>query len=116
MTIAPLALIAVLTAMTLSGCAGNAPQSDQARADAATNAACRQRANEVFDRQNRGTIYSANSSANSPFSANFTPGVTSRGLSDQFAHDRMVSDCVRNSGTGADRSQPAPTQPAPTQP
>ena len=111
MPIAPLFLIAVLTAVTLTGCAANAPQSDQARAAAATNAACRQRANEIFDSQNRGTIYSANSSANSPFSANFTPGVTSRGLSQQFAHDRLVNDCVRNSGTGADRSEPAPNQP-----
>ena len=73
--------MAVLTAIILSGCADGAPQSPQAQADAATNAACRQRANEVFDRQNRGAIYSANSSANSPFSANFTPDVTSRGLS-----------------------------------
>ncbi len=103
-----LRIMAALTAISLSGCADNAPQSGQARADAATTAACRQRANEVFDRQNRGAIYSANSSANSPFSANFTPDVTSRGLPQQFAHDRMVSDCVRNSGTGAERSQPPP--------
>jgi hypothetical protein len=107
--------LAVLAAIALSGCADSAPQSPQAQANAATAAACRQRANEVFDRQNRGTIFSSNSSANAPFSANFTPDNTTRGLSSQFAHDRLVNDCIRNTGTGAERSQPQSGQPAPKQ-
>jgi hypothetical protein len=97
---------ALLAAVAMSACDGGSPQTGQAQADAQTVAACRQRANEVFDRQNRGAIYAPNSSANSPFSANFTPDNPSRGLSQQFAHDRLVNDCVRNTGTGAERSQP----------
>jgi outer membrane biogenesis lipoprotein LolB len=106
-----LRILAALTAISLSACAGDAPQGGQAQADAATTAACRQRANEVYDRQNRAAIYSANSSSNAPFSANYTPDVSDRGLSQLFAHDKLVSDCVRNTGTGAERSQPPPNQP-----
>nr|WP_294521188.1 hypothetical protein [uncultured Rhodopila sp.] len=100
---------ALLGAVALSAC-DSAPQTAQQQADAQTAAACRQRANEIFDRQNRGAIYAANPSTNSPFSANFTGDNPSRGLSQQFAHDRQVSDCIRNSGTGAERSQPPADQ------
>jgi hypothetical protein len=103
-----LRILVALTAISLSACADGAPQSSQGQADAATTAACRQRANEVYDRQNRGAIYAANSSANAPFSADYTPDVSDRGLSQLFAHDKLVSDCVRNTGTGAERSQPPP--------
>jgi hypothetical protein len=104
-----LPLGALAGTVALSACSP-APQTPQARADAETLAACRQRANEVYNQQNRGDIYSANSSENSPFSANYVPGITSRGLPQLFAHDRMVNDCVRNAGTGAERSKaPAPT-------
>lgn len=96
---------ALLAAVAVSAC-DSAPQTPQQQANSQTLAACRQRANEVFDRQNRGAIYAPNSSANSPFSANFTPDNPSRGLSQQFAHDRLVNDCVRNTGTGSERSQP----------
>ncbi|PPQ33146.1 hypothetical protein [Rhodopila globiformis] len=102
-----LSVCALTGVLALSACDA-APQSSQARADAATVAACRQRADEVYNQQNRGAIYSANSSENAPFSANYTPGVTSRGLSALFAHDRMVNDCVRNTGTGAERSVAPP--------
>jgi hypothetical protein len=98
-----LPLGAVAGAIALSACSP-APQSSQARADAETVAACRQRADEVYNQQNRGDIYSANSSENAPFSANYVPGITSRGLSQLYAHDKLVSDCVRNTGTGAERS------------
>jgi hypothetical protein len=98
-----LPLGALAGALALSAC-DSAPQSSQARANAETVAACRQRANEVYNQQNRGEIYSANSSENSPFSANYVPDIPSRGLSQLFAHDKLVSDCVRNTGTGAERS------------
>ena len=72
-------------------------------------AACRQRANQVYEQQNRGQIFSTASQVNSPFSNNYAPGDTNRGLSDVFAHDRMVNDCVRNTGTGAERAPPSPS-------
>jgi hypothetical protein len=95
----------LLSAIALSACDG-APPSGQARADAATQAACRRRAEQAYEQQNRGQIYSTQSQVNMPYSANYVPDVPNRGLSDVFAHDRMVSDCVRNTGTGAERPPP----------
>jgi hypothetical protein len=97
--------------ITLSGCGNPAPLTGQAQADAATRSACRQRAEAAYNQQNRGDIYSPASQVNSPFSGNFLPDKTDRGLSQQFSHDEMVSNCVR-SGTGAERTPPQPvTQP-----
>src|SRR4051794_39120221 len=111
----PTALAAILAgATTLSACSP-APQSPQARADSETLAACRQRAEDVYRQQNRGDIYSPASSVNTPFSSNYVPGIPDRGLSQIYAHDRIVSNCVRNTGTGAERS-PAPTAPSPVPP
>jgi hypothetical protein len=99
-------------AIALSGCASRAPLTGQAQADAATRSACRQRAEAAYNQQNRGDIYSPASQVNSPFSGNFLPDKTDRGLSQLFTHDEMVSNCVRNSGTGEERTPPRPiTQP-----
>ncbi len=73
----------------------------------------RERANEAYDRQNRGEIYAPQSQVNTPYSTNYIPGDQNRGLSDLFVHDRMVSDCVRNTGTGTDRDVP-PEAPPPS--
>jgi hypothetical protein len=97
--------ICLFGAAALSGCAGP-PVSGQAEADAQTRAACRQRADQAYDQQNRAEIFSPASQVNTPFSANYVPRVN-RGLSDLFAHDQLVSDCVRNTGTGTDRTVPA---------
>ncbi len=96
--------------LMLSGCGDHIPLSGQAQADASTQTACRQRASAVYDQQNRAQIYSpsAASRVNTPFSANYTPVETDQGLSQIFTQDRMINDCVRNSGTGAERSQPPP--------
>ena len=100
------ALVVCVGGGGLSGCGAPRP-GVQAQADAATRAACENRAEQAYDQQGRGEIYSPQSQVNIPYSANYTPSVTDRGLSDLFAHDRMVSDCVRNTGTGADRSVPS---------
>jgi hypothetical protein len=110
--VTPTALLTCLIA--LSGC--DAPQGGQAQADAATRAACQQRANQAYDQQNRGEIYSSPANINTPYSANVVPGMSDRGLSDLFAHDRMVSDCVRNTGTGTERSPAAPPPSPPAAP
>ncbi|HEY0183796.1 MAG TPA: hypothetical protein VGC09_13400 [Rhodopila sp.] len=106
----PAGLLALGMAL-LSGC-DRPPPSAQAQADAATRAACERRANQAYDLQNRDQIYSPQSQVNTPYSANYTPDVSNRGLSDLFVHDRMVSDCVRNTGTGTDRTPPGTPAPA----
>jgi hypothetical protein len=97
----------LLGSLALSACA-TAPQSPQAQADAATRNACRQRAEQAYEQQNRAEIYSPPATVNTPYSANYVPNQTDRGLSDLFAHDRLVSDCVRNTGTNSDRTPPTP--------
>ena len=103
--------IVVLPALALAYCAPPPPPTGQARADAATLSACREHAEEVYNRNNRDTIYTI-SSRDSPFSANYTPGVTDRGLAQQYVHENMVRDCVRNTGTETDRSPTASPPPA----
>jgi hypothetical protein len=94
--------------VVLSGCGDQAPLTGQAQADAATRAACRQRAEAAYDQQYRGQIYSPGSQVNTPYSANYLPDRTDNGLSQLFVHNKMVSDCVRNTGTGTERSEPPP--------
>jgi hypothetical protein len=103
----PIGLVVLAGAVVLSACNAS-PQTGQVQADAATRAACENRAEQAYEQQNRAQIYAPQSQVNSPYSANYTPDVSNRGLSDLFVHDRMVSDCVRNTGTGAERSQPPP--------
>jgi hypothetical protein len=102
----------LLGAVGLSACGGPS-QSGQAQADADTRAACRARADRTYNQQNRGEIYSPPPSVNTPYSANYVPSMSDRGLSDLFVHDRMISDCVRNTGTESDRSQPSSPPPPP---
>lgn len=101
--------------LALGNCAPAPPLTGQARADAQTRAACREHADAVYNRLNRDTIYSI-SNNNVPFSANYTPGVTDRGLAQRYAHDSLVRDCVRNTGTQTDRSVPQPPAPPPPPP
>ena len=99
-------LVCLMAPVALSACAGP-PLSGQAEADAQTAAACRQRAEQAYDQQNRAQIYSPPSAVNTPYSSNYVPAsANERGLSDLFAHDRLVSDCVRNTGTTTDRTVP----------
>ncbi len=87
------------------------PPAAQARADAATLAACREHADAVYDRTHRDTIYTI-SSRDSPYSANYTPGVVDRGLPQRYGRDVMVRDCVRNTGTETSRTPTEAPPPA----
>jgi hypothetical protein len=64
-----------------------------------TQMACRQRVNEMYDRRNRAEIYAANPSVNTPQSANYASGISSRGLSNQFGYEQTIAECERNAGT-----------------
>ena len=67
------------------------------------------------NRQYRDQIYTITNTA-VPFSAAYAPGVTDSGLAARYAHDNMVSDCVRNTGTETDRSTTYDKEPATTTP
>lgn len=111
--VAPLAATLVLAACTFGSQGGGSSPAGGvlSTTDAATEAACRQRADEMYNRQHRGELYSAPSSMNSPYSANYNAGITTRGLSDLYARDTAIRDCVRNTGTETDRTAPG-TPPA----
>ena len=117
--LAVLALAACSSGSTSSGAGwaavGPSGTATEGRPGLATQLACRQRANEMFDRRNRTDIYAANSSVNTPFSSSYLPGVSSRGLSGQFAYEQTVAECERNSGTGSERTEaPVPPRSAPS--
>jgi len=107
------ALLLLMPILAFAQCAPPPPPVGQARADAATLAACREHADAVYNRNNRDTIYSI-SSRDSPYSANYTPGVYDHGLAQRYDHDNMIRDCVRNTGIETDRSPT--TTPAPAVP
>lgn len=111
-------LLAVLALPLLAGCAGGgrAPISAEARAHEQTVAACRQRAETAYDITHRDDIYAPASQVNTPFSANYQPGIPDRGLTALYEHDRMVDDCVRNTGAEGSRMPQVPPAPAPPQP
>jgi hypothetical protein len=104
----------VLAILALSACSGG-PLGGRTSSDAvgpsgtaaagptdlATQQACRRRVNEMYDIRDRGDIYAANPSVNTPFSANYQAGVPSRGLSSQFAYEQSLADCERNATNGA---------------
>lgn len=103
----------LLACLALAGCQGAAQQSlppigggIPSQANESTVAACRTHADQVYDQRNRAEIYAPQSSVNTPYSANYTPGVTNRGLADQYQHQAMIRDCVRNTGTETSRETP----------
>jgi hypothetical protein len=74
------------------------------RAEVAAVSACRARADEVFQRQNRDQVYRVDTyntdTRDAPLGTNGLKGVTSAGLSQQYGRDNMVQDCLRSSGAG----------------
>jgi hypothetical protein len=104
--------LAACTAGPMGGAGGSAlgpsGPAAQGNTDLATQQACRQRVNEMYEVSNRGDIYTANPSVNSPFSANYQPDVPSRGLSNQFAYDQSLTECEHNTGNGAEGPGIAP--------
>lgn len=105
-------VVLLLPLLALIQCAPPPPPSGQARADAATRTACRERAEAAYNRTHRDSIYSI-TGRDTPFSANYTPGVVDRGLAQQFGHENMIRDCIRNTGTETDRSAPGPAEATP---
>lgn len=94
----------------------------QSTASPATRAACRQRADEVYTRQNRADIYrDDNFDANkrdSPFATSSVLGEPTRALSARYGREQLLDDCVRGSAgnIGSSPDAPDPTRPEPARP
>jgi hypothetical protein len=100
----------VLSLLAVLATAGCSASGGSRQADLRTQNACRDRVSEIYESRNRGDIFAANSSMNSPLSANYESGPSSRGLSDQFAYGRMASDCERDSASVTTTPDGAPDQ------
>lgn len=106
--------LGVLLSIQLSACAypgAPPPGSREAQERQDLVAACEHRADEAYDITHRGDIYAPESQVNTPFSANYQPGIADRGLADLHARDRMVSDCIRNTGAEGTRTPQLPSPP-----
>jgi hypothetical protein len=101
----------LLSVLALAQCTPPPPPTGQAKADAATLTACREHADQVYNRNNRDAIYTI-SNRDTPFSANTSSGITDRGLAQRYANENLVRDCVRNTGTETDRSPTTSPPPA----
>jgi hypothetical protein len=109
----------LLVLLVLAGCAGGTAQ-PQSFTERQTIAACRQQANTAFNVQNRDQIYQIHE----PFAYQSSTGLTgdpTQGLSDSFQLQQMIQNCVRNTGTNADRTVgsypalgPSPVAPGPS--
>ena len=88
--------------MSDTGAVGPSGAAAQNQTDLTTEQVCRQQVNQMVEEQNRPAIYAANSSLNSPYSANYQPDNPSRGLAGQFAYEQTLAACERNAGTGPD--------------
>lgn len=97
----------------LSGCASPPPPSRQARADQNSAAACRQRADQIYAQQNRRELFIGDDQRDTPFSANYVAGDTTRGLADEHSRDNQFADCVRASQEAAPGFVAAPSPPPP---
>lgn len=80
--------------------------------DRETLAACRTHADRVYDRLNRGAIYSIGANG-APNSSIGLVGDPTASLSDRYARDRMIERCVKGTGNAAAQSYPAPPPPPP---
>ncbi len=103
------ALLAGLLA--LGGCARPQPPLSLTERDAI--AACRERANAVYDRLNRGQFYTTQSNL-APNSSTGLVGDPTQVLSQRYAHDQMVRSCVRNTGGGSNAPAVPPAFSVPT--
>jgi len=95
---------AVGLTVAVGGC--SFPSSPQSHTDRATLAACRDYASQVYDRQNRGTIYSINQTG-LPYSSNYQVDYQTNTLAARFQNEQVIDDCVRNTGTETSRDNPA---------
>jgi hypothetical protein len=98
----PLGLAALAPALLLLATCAQPPQTAASRANQATVAACRTRAEDIYVSQNRDLIY-RNDTSSTPYSAGPNTGIPTHGLSSLFANQQVVDDCVRNTGAQAPR-------------
>ncbi len=99
----------LLPVAVLGACGAPPPETmtGQQRADAALRSACREHADAVYDRNNRDQIYRIGT-RDTPYSGQYNAASIDAGLSQRYAHQNLIRDCIRNTGTETDRTEPGP--------
>ena len=95
-------------APTSAAISGTTGATARAAIDPQVTSDCRARADAVYEKQNRADL-SRRDQRDSPFSASYNSGITTRGLGARFERDRMVADCVSANSSG--KSSAASTGP-----
>lgn len=90
-------VLALALPLLATACARPGATAARFRGDPQVAAACRARADEVYARQNRAEL-SRRDERDTPFSSSRVSGITSAGLGDLYARDRMVASCIATSG------------------
>ena len=111
MTYAARACLALTLLLSLAACAWLTEP--QPHATAAERAACRQRVEEVWNKQNPAEVYRSDtyvsSMRDSPYASSGLR-LPNAGLSNRYEHDTMVNDCLNNAagnvGTSAESAAP----------
>ena len=86
---------AILLCLIAAAC----QQAPRSRADVATQVQCRQEVDRVYAAQNRGDL-SRRDERDTPFSADYLSGVTTRGLGARFNRDNQLASCVAQNRGG----------------
>ncbi|WP_048860279.1 hypothetical protein [Acidisphaera rubrifaciens] len=87
----------------------------QARANAALQAACQKRVDQVYAEQNRPQIYLDNTSFDqlTPFSStSYVSGNTTRGLAGAYERNQQIDTCLRNTGAATGAADGGPDAPS----
>ncbi len=112
--IRPPAIAGTLLALAVASCSGPdtpapslaaagpgaAPGGPGGRPSPAAVAACRQRADAIYLKQNRALLSERNQSF-SPYSSTGLPDNPAQGLGAKFGRDQDLADCLRSSGPAA---------------
>lgn len=105
MTLLPARLL-VLLPLLLAGCGEGGLR---ATATPAQLAACRARADAVYDRQNRADLFRADTLAgnrDAPFSGSGVIGTGSETLSNRFAREKLIDRCLAGNQARTDSVDP----------
>ena len=86
----------LLGLLAFAGCA----RTQRTPVEAATIAACRERADQVYERQNRVDL-SRRDERDTPYASSYTSGVTTRGLGARFERGQRIAACTSGLASGA---------------
>jgi hypothetical protein len=70
-----------------------------------TRSDCNAEADRIFAAQNRYQLSERNST-DTPYAGNTLPSNPTAGLSDQYAQDKLVDNCLRRGGAGTPQTAP----------